>query len=112
MDKNKISPSVVKIDVEGGEAKVFKGGLEELRKTAVILLEFHEAELHKLGSDPAAFFQSLFDLDKRVFLLDKKNGNNTIHYREIKQKDTIEGNVHLALLHPSSEIISNILKKD
>jgi FkbM family methyltransferase len=71
--KHNIMPTVIKIDVEGHEDKVFEGGQKVLSQNLTVLLEFHVKELIEKNVDPYAFYKKLFKLNKRVFFLtDKK----------------------------------------
>jgi len=54
------APTVLKVDCEGAEAMVFRGGQGVLRDSVrVIFLELHPAILRDSGEDPAALIQSL-----------------------------------------------------
>jgi FkbM family methyltransferase len=69
VEENGRMPNVVKIDVEGHEDEVLRGGAEVLRQDLTVLLEFHRKELMAKHVDPEAFFHQLFRLNKRVFFL-------------------------------------------
>jgi hypothetical protein len=49
---------LIKIDVEGYEEKVIKGGLKTLKKTKVILIEYHKDDLY-LNYDPKEIHKKL-----------------------------------------------------
>jgi FkbM family methyltransferase len=46
------SPLVVKIDVQGAEARVFAGGKQSLEKADLIAMEWYPYLLHRVGGDP------------------------------------------------------------
>lgn len=89
-------PSVIKIDVEGGEAGVLAGGSYILQKAHTILLEFHEPEIRELGYDPKIPWEFLFNLGKRVVLLQPSSGLPA--GTELKSNCVLPGNSHL-LIH-------------
>jgi FkbM family methyltransferase len=89
-------PSVIKVDVEGGEAEVLAGGSYMLKKARAILLEFHEPEIRELGSDPKLPWEFLFNLGKRVVLLSPSSGLPA--GAELEPNCVLPGNSHL-LIH-------------
>jgi FkbM family methyltransferase len=89
-------PSVIKIDVEGGETEVVAGGRSSLQQARAILLEFHEAEIMELGGDPRLFWNQLFDLGKRVVLLTPSDGLPV--GMELSPQYMLPGNTHV-LIH-------------
>jgi FkbM family methyltransferase len=91
-----LSPSVIKIDVEGAEIGVFEGGGSALRQARAILLEFHEPEIRESGADPSLFWSQLFDLGKGVVLLSPTDGLPA--GTELSAENMVTGNVHV-LLH-------------
>jgi FkbM family methyltransferase len=68
-EQHGIHPDVIKIDVEGAEAKVVAGATEVLRGTRAIVIELHDPKLRAFGVDPATFRQSLDGLGKQITLL-------------------------------------------
>jgi Methyltransferase FkbM domain len=71
-EQHGLHPEVVKIDVEGAEAKVVAGGSEVLRRARAIVLEVHETKLRELGVDPATFRQSVDGLGKQTTVLHQR----------------------------------------
>lgn len=70
--RNHISPSLVKIDVEGHEDAVLRGGKDTLSNPGTdVILEFHEQKLANKGVNPDSVWRSLFALGKTVFSLDE-----------------------------------------
>jgi FkbM family methyltransferase len=67
-----VTPAIVKIDVEGAEAKVLAGGGKVLRRTRAVLLEIHEPQLRASGVDPDVFRQSVDALGKRLTVLHER----------------------------------------
>ena len=57
---------LIKIDVEGYETKVIKGGLKTLIKTKVILIEYHKDDLY-LNYDPKEIHKKLISLNFRLY---------------------------------------------
>jgi len=57
---------LIKIDVEGYEEKVIKGGLKTLKKTKVILIEYHKDDLY-LNYDPKEIHKKLISLNFRLY---------------------------------------------
>jgi FkbM family methyltransferase len=89
-------PSVIKIDVEGGETGVFAGGRSSLRQARAILLEFHELEIRESGADPKFLWSQLFELGKKVSLLTPSHGLPA--GTELSPENMLPGNVHV-LIH-------------
>jgi methyltransferase FkbM-like protein len=103
-DEYKVHPSVIKIDVEGGEYKVLAGAIEEFEKTRAIILEFHEQELREAGVDPSAFSQSLLNLGKRTIVLPNQTPQKGLRAgTELGSEGSVTGNVHLALTEDNRE---------
>lgn len=66
-----IRPSLVKIDVEGHEDAVLKGGEDTLSSPGTdVIIEFHKRKLANRGADPDSTYRSIFDLKKAVFSLE------------------------------------------
>lgn len=97
-EREAIYPSVVKIDVEGGEVEVFAGGREILQNARIILLELHVPEMLARGVDACAFVESLFDLGKHVIVIHQRLGTGLIPGVELTRGDPVTGNVQVALL--------------
>jgi FkbM family methyltransferase len=57
---------LIKIDVEGYEEKVIKGGLKTLKKTKVILIEFHKNDLY-LNYNHQKIHKRLINLNFRLY---------------------------------------------
>ena len=89
-------PSVIKIDVEGGETGVLAGGHAALRQARAIMIEFHEVEIRESGADPKLFWNQLFELGKRVFLVTPSGGLPA--GIELSPEYMLPGNVHV-LVH-------------
>jgi FkbM family methyltransferase len=87
---NSISPSVMKIDVEGWEAHVLneqaRSVVEQARTTIV---EIHEWQLQQSGKDPAAFMRRIGEW---------KRGPSHIDERPELEGDRYQGNYTIALL--------------
>jgi FkbM family methyltransferase len=62
-------PSVIKITAMGAEPTVLAGGSEVVGGARVIVLHFQPLLLREAGFDPCEFFQSLFNLGKRVVMV-------------------------------------------
>jgi hypothetical protein len=64
-----LTPTHVKIDVEGFEGEAIAGGREALSAhRPAVFLELHGAYLRRRGKDPAAVLGQLIDLGYRRFL--------------------------------------------
>jgi FkbM family methyltransferase len=72
-------PDVIKIDVEGAEAKVLTGGAEVLRRTRAIVLEVHDVQLTAAGVDPAVFRQAVNGLGKQVRVLQDRRDAGVVN---------------------------------
>jgi len=94
-EQRSLIPSVIKIDVEGGETKVFSGGTETLKNARAVILEFHQPEISQSGENPQHFWRRLFDLDKNVYLLDAHHGlsSGTL----LSPDEMLPGNFHLLI---------------
>ena len=57
---------LIKIDVEGYEEKVITGGLKTLKKTKVILIEYHKDDLY-LNYNPKEIHEKLINLNFRLY---------------------------------------------
>jgi len=57
---------LIKIDVEGYEEKVIKGGLKTLKNTKVILIEYHKDDLY-LNYNPKEIHKKLINLNFRLY---------------------------------------------
>ena len=69
---------LIKIDVEGGEEKVFEGGIEIISKYHVpfIFMEFYVEYLRLHNTDPKHFLQMFINNDYKIYLnsfFDEKN---------------------------------------
>jgi FkbM family methyltransferase len=74
-----LSPAVLKVDVEGGEASVLNEESATLvQKARAVLVEIHHEALRKDGIDPEAFRSQLLDYGKRVIELDRRSEGNYI----------------------------------
>ena len=93
-----VEPSVIKIDVEGGEVGVLAGGRHGLRRARVILLEFHEHLMRASGASPEEFYRALFELEKRVILLDGSTESGAEPGADLRRDEVLKGNVRLALV--------------
>jgi FkbM family methyltransferase len=51
VEQNNIQPTVIRMDIEGGETKALKGGLKTLRKTRLLFLEYHKAFISDRETD-------------------------------------------------------------
>jgi FkbM family methyltransferase len=76
LDSLGVTPDVVKIDVEGGEAAVLRGGAATLRRARCIVIEVHEDKLRGQGEDPEWVLSELRALG-RVRRLDQRRADNT-----------------------------------
>ncbi|GAC1661049.1 MAG: hypothetical protein NVS9B4_12770 [Candidatus Acidiferrum sp.] len=64
-------PTHIKIDVEGHEAEVLRGGRETLQRFAPLLfLELHNAIITSAGGDPVMVIQEVLSLGYELFGLD------------------------------------------
>jgi len=65
---------LMKIDVEGFEAQVFKGAWDVLeRDLPVVFTEFSPARIRRAGEDAGALLERLFALGYRARLIDEKS---------------------------------------
>jgi FkbM family methyltransferase len=62
-------PYLIKIDVQGYEYKVFKGGSETLRKKCLIISEFWPFGLKSAGNDPFEYIKFMNEFGYRVYNL-------------------------------------------
>jgi FkbM family methyltransferase len=79
--EHSLSPAVIKVDVEGGEARVLTEEATPLVQAArAVLVEVHPRALRRDGVDPSAFRRQLDNYGKTVIGLDKrsKKGNHTV----------------------------------
>jgi hypothetical protein len=68
-----VSPAVIKVDVEGGEASVLTDEARPLlERTRALVVEVHEPALERSGVDPKAFLQRFTDWGKRVVELETR----------------------------------------
>ncbi len=67
---------LIKLDVEGAEARVLQGAENVLRRYAPILITEYAPSCHQsfLGAKPQAYFEQLQDLFARVFIIEE-NGS-------------------------------------
>ncbi len=91
-----VTPSIIKIDVEGGEAGVLAGGNRSLRRARCVYLEFHCDKLREQGIDPAQLWRQLFTLGKDVFLLGT-GGDATPPGTQLQPDVMISGDTQLLL---------------
>jgi FkbM family methyltransferase len=69
--ERELAPSVVKVDIEGGEGRALcDSAAPVLRAARVILLEVHHAPLRAQGLDPHALLQRAADWHKRPVALE------------------------------------------
>src|SRR5512132_2521834 len=64
---------LVKLDVEGAEARVLQGAEDALRKNAPILITEYAPSCHRsvLGAEPRAYFEQLLNLFARIFIIEE-----------------------------------------
>jgi FkbM family methyltransferase len=73
----KKAPSLIKIDVEGWETKVIRGGQSLLKRDDApdLMVEFSNATLNAAGSSCGELEQLLRELGYKLFLVNKHNGS-------------------------------------
>ena len=79
---------VIKIDVQGAEGLVFKGGQKLLKQKGPIsiFLEFWPHGMEKLGTDPIKFLQSFIDDGFSTSILDKgSDGKVKVDLKDIER---------------------------
>lgn len=73
VEKTKLKePYFIKIDVQGWEYKVLKGGRETLKKNCVVVSEFWPFGLNEAGDNPLEYISFMEELGYKVYNL---NGN-------------------------------------
>jgi FkbM family methyltransferase len=78
-DQHSLSPAVIKVDVEGGEASVLTSEATGLVQAArAVLVEVHHRALREGGADPSAFRRQLSDYGKTLVELDRRSEGNYI----------------------------------
>ena len=68
LKKKKID--LIKIDVEGYEEKVIEGGLSVLKRTKVVLIEFHKDDMY-INYNYKSIHQKLLKLDFKLYKIIK-----------------------------------------
>ena len=91
-----IRPNVLKIDVEGAEARVLAGGRHMLAEAREVVIELHERQLVSQGTDPSEVMEELFRLGDRIAVLDSR-GEAPEQQRVLAPGRVPRGNATLAL---------------
>lgn len=74
-ETHNVSPDVVKVDIEGGEVKLLKSGIEILRQSRVVFFEFHPVKIRSdFGEEPDAIYSEIRQLGKRLQVVDGASG--------------------------------------
>lgn len=77
--EHSLSPAVIKVDVEGGEARVLTDQATSLvQATRLVLVEMHHRALREDGVDPLAFRRHLLEYGKTLIELDRRSQGNYI----------------------------------
>ncbi len=93
-----VSPSVLKINVNGEEPKILAEGADVMRRTRLLIVNFDAEVLRHAGVDPAAFYQSLFELGRRVRVVYQQSKEGPQPGRELTRSDVPTGRLKLALI--------------
>ena len=97
-ETNNANPDIIKIDVEGAEVRVFGGGSRVLTQARAILLEYHHRRIRHYGVDASGFYQSLFELDKRLYIVGQRGGDGSSIHSELSRESQVEVDTHILLL--------------
>jgi FkbM family methyltransferase len=76
-----LEPDVVKIDVEGAEGAVLRGGRETLRRARCIVVELHADKMREMGEDPEAVLDGFRELGEVEELGSRHAGNRNVVVR-------------------------------
>jgi len=101
-EKHRVYPSAIKVNAMGEEPQIVADAIDILRRTRVVLLTFEDKLLRRVGADPSAFFQSLFDLQRRIIVLHQKHREGPQAGTELTPEATATGYMKLLLLEESA----------
>jgi FkbM family methyltransferase len=111
-------PIVVKIDVQGAEPFVFRGGKSVLSSADVVATEFWPAAIKRMGNDPCAFFRTIAEEFEYVIAHDvsaswctKLEINNHVE-RLLMQFSDEQFDILLSRLPLGQELISGFAAKE
>jgi len=89
-----IKPSVIKLDVEGHELEVIRGGNKIVQDSRLILLELHNLIIKKQKFDPMDTFQQILEItEKDPYVLI----NNELHMLDTFSTIKDKGSIHIFL---------------
>jgi len=76
-----LEPDVVKIDVEGGEGAVLRGGQATLRQARCVIVELHAEKMRAMGDDPDAVLDGFGQLGEVEALGSRHEDNRNVVVR-------------------------------
>lgn len=97
-----VVPDVVKIDVEGWEAKVIEGMHETLQANPniILIMDFEPAHIRSTGLSSAAWVERIVGAGMKIFEIDERNGELS-PLRKTGLEEIVSTNVLIARNDPS-----------
>ena len=98
--ERELSPSVIKMDIEGAEIQALRGGTKTLLslKKIKLFIEYNPASLKKLGNNPESLLELLSKLEFRIINIIDESRGKILPYSKQNLEKTLEHTTYCNLV--------------